>query len=182
MAQHEARQRRAHRLASGCAAFHFALAFGMLEHDHEHEHEGHSHDTELVISEETHCDTHDFEMEEAHGHTHLNIFDEYWMNLIFALVSLVVVYFIATSPEHIIKEHLWEHIIKKHFLPIFLWTFGALVVIEIGLHYFHIENWVSSNIPWMILFAILIGIIPESGPHMLSSRCLPRASCRSQCF
>ena len=89
------------------------------------------------------------------------------MNLIFALVSLIVVYFIATSPEHIIKEHLWEHIIKKHFLPIFLWTFGALVVIEIGLHYFHIENWVSSNIPWMILFAVLIGIIPESGPHML---------------
>lgn len=154
-------------LLLGVLLFIFALAFGMLEHDHEHEHEGHSHDTELVFSEETHCDAYDFEMEEARGHTHLNIFDEYWMNLIFALVSLIVVYFIATSPEHIIKEHLWEHIIKKHFLPIFLWTFGALVVIEIGLHYFHIENWVSSNIPWMILFAILIGIIPESGPHML---------------
>ena len=154
-------------LLLGVLLFIFALAFGILEHDHEHENEGESHDTELVISEETRCEAHNFEMEEAHSHTHLNIFDEYWMNLIFALVSLIVVYFIATSPEHIIKEHLWEHIIRKHFLPIFLWTFGALVVIEIGLHYFHIENWVSSNIPWMILFAILIGIIPESGPHML---------------
>ena len=89
------------------------------------------------------------------------------MNLIFALISLFVVYFIATAPEHIIKEHLWEHVIRKHFLSIFLWTFGALIVIEIGLHYFYIENWVSSNISWMILLAILIGIIPESGPHML---------------
>ena len=127
-------------LLLGVILFIVALAFGMLEHEHEHE--------EAVA-------------------THLNIFDEYWLNLIFAVVSLFVVWFIATAPEHLIKEHLWEHIIRKHFLSIFLWTFGALLVIQVGLHYFHLEQLISSNIPWMILLAVLVGIIPESGPHLL---------------
>ena len=130
-------------LLLGVILFIVALAFGMLEHEHEHE--------EVVET----------------VHTHLNIFDEYWMNLIFAIVSLFVVWFIATAGEHIIKEHLWEHIIRKHFLPVFLWTFGALLVIQIGLHYFNLETLISSNIPWMILLAVLVGIIPESGPHLL---------------
>ena len=127
-------------LLLGVILFIVALAFGMLEHEHEHE--------EAV-------------------HTQLNIFDEYWLNLVFAIVSLFVVWFIARAPEHVVKEHLWEHIIRKHFLSIFLWTFGALLVIQVGLHYFDLEQLISSNIPWMILLAVLIGFIPESGPHLL---------------
>ena len=130
-------------LLLGVILFIVALAFGMLEHEHEAE-----------------------EVAET-AHTHLNIFDEYWMNLVFAIVSLFVVWFIATAPEHVVKEHLWEHIIRKHFLSIFLWTFGTLLVIQIGLHYFDIETLISNNIPWMILLAVLVGIIPESGPHLL---------------
>ena len=128
-------------LLLGVILFIVALAFGMLEHEHE----------EAVETNQT----------------HLNIFDEYWMNLLFAIVSLFVVWFIATAPEHVVKEHLWEHIIRKHFLSIFLWTFGALLVIQVGLHYFDIAVLISNNIPWMILLAVLVGIIPESGPHLL---------------
>lgn len=128
-------------LLLGVVIFIIALASGLLEHEHEHEDLGSA--------------------------SHLNIFDEYWLNLFFAIVSLVVVWFIATANEHIIKEHLWKHVIGKHFLTVFLWTFGALLVIEIGLHYLDLSAWISSNIPWMILLAILIGIIPESGPHLL---------------
>ena len=125
-------------LLLGVILFIIALAFGMFEHEHEEV-----------------------------AHTQLNIFNEYWMNLVFAIISLFVVWFIATAPEHVVKEHLWEHIIRKHFLSIFLWTFGALLVIQIGLHYFDIETLISKNIPWMILLAVLVGIIPESGPHLL---------------
>lgn len=130
-------------LLLGVVIFIIALAFGLLEHDHEHEHEA------------------------AEMASHVNIFDEYWINLIFAIVSLFAVWFIATASEHVVKEHLWEHVIRKHFLSIFLWTFGALMVIEIGLHYLDMESWINSNILWMILLAVLVGIIPESGPHML---------------
>ncbi len=128
-------------LLLGVVIFIIALAFGLLEHEHEHE------ATEMV--------------------SHVNIFDEYWINLIFAVISLFAVWFIATANEHVVKEHLWEHVIRKHFISIFLWTFGALLVIEIGLHYLDMESWISSNIPWMILLALLVGIIPESGPHLL---------------
>lgn len=128
-------------LLLGVVIFIISLAFGLLEHEHEHE---------MVESG-----------------SHLNIFDEYWMNLFFAVISLFVVWFIATANEHVVKEHLWDHVIRKHFFSIFLWTLGALLVIEIGLHYLDMESWINSNIPWMILLALLIGIIPESGPHML---------------
>ena len=130
-------------LLLGVVIFIIALAFGLLEHDHEHEHEA------------------------AETLSHIDIFDEYWMNLFFSVVSLIVVWFIATANEHVVKEHLWEHVVKKHFLNIFLWTFGALLLITIGLHYFDISAWISTNMPWMILLAVLVGIIPESGPHML---------------
>lgn len=125
-------------LLLGVLIFIIALAFGMLDHDHGTE----------------------------HGSS-LTILNESWMNVFFALISLAVVWFIATANEHIVKEHLWEHVIRKHFLSIFLWTFGALLVIEVALHYLHMESWISSNIPWMILLAVLVGIIPESGPHFL---------------
>ena len=125
-------------LLLGIILFIVALTFGMFEHGHE----------EVT-------------------HSQLNIFDEYWINLVFAFLSLFVVWFIATAPEHVVKEHLWEHIIRKHFLSIFLWTFGALFVIQVGLHYFDLEQLISNNIPWMILLAVLVGIIPESGPHLL---------------
>ena len=127
-------------LLLGVILFVTALALGLLEHEHEHG-------------------------AEAVGH--VSIFDEYWMNLFFAVLSLLVVWFIATANEHVIQEHLWDHVIRKHFISIFLWTFGSLLVIEIGLHYLDMESWISSNIAWMILLAILVGLIPESGPHLL---------------
>ena len=57
--------------------------------------------------------------------------------------------------------------IKRHLLKIFCWTFGALLIVEIGLTFFDIGLWTKENIPFMILLATLVGIIPESGPHLL---------------
>jgi len=128
-------------LLLGVASFIVALSFGQLEHEHEAAGDGHTHG--------------------------LNLLDEYWLNLIFAILSLFVLFFVATAKEHFIKEHLWHHVICRHFLQIFCWTFGALLVIETGLQYLNLEQWVQGNIPLMILFAVLIGIIPESGPHIL---------------
>ncbi|NLD20977.1 MAG: arsenic efflux protein [Bacteroidales bacterium] len=124
-------------ILAAVTAFIIALAFGMLEHEHEQE------------------------------SGHLQIFDEYWLNIVFAVLSLFVLWFTATADSHFVNEHLWNHIIKGHTLSLFLWTFGALLLIELGLHYFNIETWAKDNIPWMILLAVLVGLIPESGPHML---------------
>ena len=50
---------------------------------------------------------------------------------------------------------------------IFAWTFGVLLVLGIGLQYVDIDNWISDNTVLMILLATAIGLIPESGPHMI---------------
>ncbi|MBO4513467.1 MAG: arsenic efflux protein, partial [Victivallales bacterium] len=127
-------------LLVGIAAFIVALALGMLEHEHEHE-------------------------PSAGGS--FNIFDEYWVNLLFAVCSLFVLWFTAVGSEHFVKEHLWNHVVKKHLLRIFLWSFGAILLIELGMHFFDLESLVKGNIPFIILLAVLIGLIPESGPHLV---------------
>ncbi len=80
--------------------------------------------------------------------------------LFFAFVSL-------TSPNHFLEKHIWKHVIKKHLLRIFLWTFGILLVLHFFEYFFDLESWIKANTVWILLIAVLIGIIPESGPHLV---------------
>ena len=60
--------------------------------------------------------------------------------------------------------------LKKHFPSIFLWTLGTLYLITLLQHHIDLGAWVSadlSHIGLMLLAAILIGWIPQSGPHYL---------------
>lgn len=48
-----------------------------------------------------------------------------------------------------------------------LWTFSALLVVEIGLQYWNLEG-LTSQYTLLLLFAgALVGLIPESGPHLI---------------
>lgn len=126
------------------------------EHNHTlHEHAAHQESLQEII-EERHLSTFT-----------LHLLDEEWMNCLFAIMSIVTLLFTATAKEHFIKEHLWHHVIKRHLLSIFLWTLGGLAVCKIGVQYLNIEEWVSSNMIFVILLAVAIGIIPESGPHLV---------------
>jgi hypothetical protein len=74
------------------------------------------------------------------------------------------------NEKHFVIAHLWGHVIKKHFLPVFLWTAGTLYVFEFLLYYFDLKVWINSNplhIFYMLLIAIVIGWIPQSGPHFI---------------
>ncbi|MDD7235947.1 MAG: putative manganese transporter [bacterium] len=125
-------------------------------HNHTlHEHVAHQESLQEII-EERHLSTFT-----------LHLLDEEWMNCLFAIMSIVTLLFTATAKEHFIKEHLWHHVIKRHLLSIFLWTLGGLAVCKIGVQYLNIEEWVSSNMIFVILLAVAIGIIPESGPHLV---------------
>ncbi len=88
-------------------------------------------------------------------------------NILFAGLTVVALYILLLVDEHFLQEHLWEHIIHKHFLRIFLWTFGALIGIEILVHYVDFLPWLEKNKLIVMVLAILIGIIPESGPHLV---------------
>ena len=151
----------------GLAAFIGALATGKLGHDHSaHSHEGHDHATHEHVHTEacTHEHHHDSEIE----HTfQINLLSEDWMNVLFAGLSVIMLIVLIFASDHFVEGHLWDHIVKKHLPTIFSWTFGVLFILGLLLQHIDITNWISDNTILMILLASLIGIIPESGPHMI---------------
>ena len=154
----------------GLAVFIAALATGKLGHDHESHAHGNAH-TEHVAEHHDHsCCDHSHSCQE-HGHEgktfHINLLSEDWMNVLFAGLSIIVLFVLLLGSDHFVEEHLWNHIVRRHLPAIFAWTFGVLLVLGIMLQYIDIDRWISSNTVLMILLATLIGIIPESGPHMI---------------
>ena len=97
----------------------------------------------------------------------LGVFNEEWTFWVFGALSLVVLAALLFASDHFVEEHLWEHIVRKHLPSIFLWTFGVLLVIGILFNFIDISAWISDNTALMILLAIVIGLIPESGPHLV---------------
>ncbi len=90
-----------------------------------------------------------------------------WIKTTIILTSLVALFVVITVPEYFLVEHLWEHIVKVHIPKIFLWTFGTLLIVNILLKFININNWIASNMFIVLAVALLIGIIPESGPHFV---------------
>ena len=96
-----------------------------------------------------------------------NLLSEEWMYWLFAALSLAVLGMLLFAGDHFVEEHLWEHIVCHHLPSIFLWTFGTILVIGVLMSYFDVSAWISDNTILMILLAAAIGIIPESGPHLV---------------
>jgi len=69
--------------------------------------------------------------------------------------------------KHYFTVHIWQHIFKKHITRIIIWTFFSLAAINIGLLYIPIGTFMEQHVIWIIFIAVLIGIIPESGPHLV---------------
>lgn len=153
-------------IVAGLALFAAALFTGALEHTHHHPeevtetlHEGHMH--------HEHHEHHEHHGHEGGHHGTISLLDERWINILFGVISVIVLLLTLNSSEHFVQEHIWNHVIRKHCLSIFLWTFGALAVIQIGLQYLDIEPWLQKNTFVVIVLAALVGMIPESGPHMI---------------
>jgi hypothetical protein len=90
-----------------------------------------------------------------------------WIKITFLVGSLAAFFIVSTVPGHFLEEHLWEHIVKVHVPRVFLWTFGALLLMHILLEYLELGTWIQANYLTVMVIACLIGLIPESGPHMI---------------
>ncbi len=90
-----------------------------------------------------------------------------WKRITFAIGAGFSLFIILTVPDHFLEQHLWEHVVKKHLLRIFLWTFGALLVIHYLDNWLDISTLIQDNLYIVLIIAVLVGIIPESGPHLV---------------
>jgi len=90
-----------------------------------------------------------------------------WIKVSLLITILFSLFVVISVPEHFLKRHLWEHIVKKHIMRIFLWTFGTMLAIHFLMYFMDIESWITDNMLIVMIIAVLVGIIPESGPHLI---------------
>ncbi|HIE35647.1 MAG TPA: selenocysteine protein, partial [Candidatus Omnitrophica bacterium] len=76
-------------------------------------------------------------------------------------------FIVVSAQEHYLEKHIWEHILKTHIRRVFLWSFFAFLFVDIGLKSFNIEKIINSKLIYVIFISSLVGIIPESGPHLV---------------
>lgn len=90
-----------------------------------------------------------------------------WIRITFIIVLSISLLMVLTVNNHFLEGHIWDHIIKKHLIRILLWTFFTLLLLHFVNQYLDFEKIIGDNIYLVLLIAVLIGIIPESGPHLL---------------
>ena len=90
-----------------------------------------------------------------------------WERVTLLAIGLFGCFVVITVPYHFLRDHLWQHVVLRHAPRVFAWTFGALLAIAIIGRLIDITMYIQHNV-WQILgIAGLVGIIPESGPHLV---------------
>jgi hypothetical protein len=90
-----------------------------------------------------------------------------WIRVTLLLVGLFGAFVVSTVPDHFLREHLWNHVTTRHVPRIFAWTVGVLVAVAFLSQVTDVDATVRQN-PWAMLgLAGLVGLVPESGPHLV---------------
>lgn len=91
-----------------------------------------------------------------------------WIRWSLVIVTLCALWIVSTVPDHFLEEHLFHHLVREHLPRIFLWIFGVLAFLAV-LQKFNVplDTYVKEYPGWALLTAALVGIIPESGPHLI---------------
>ncbi|RLD38654.1 MAG: hypothetical protein DRI74_03190 [Bacteroidetes bacterium] len=134
-------------LIGGIILFLFALLSGVM---------GHEQVSFSIVDGQIHKDIADT------AHHHFN-----WIKATFILISVSALAIFLLSSDHFLEEHLWGHVIKKHFLKVLLWTFSALLLVSMLDQFYDVKDWITDNLWLILILAVVIGIIPESGPHFI---------------
>ncbi|MGQ9706214.1 MAG: putative manganese transporter [bacterium] len=95
------------------------------------------------------------------------IIKENWERYSLIILSTISGLILLFSNEHFIKEHIVKHILKNHIWKIYLWTLGSIIFIEIFIPIFKLETILKHHYFIILMTAVAIGIIPESGPHII---------------
>ena len=123
----------------------------------EHHHCDHSHQVTETLSHQ--------DCGEEHHHSHGGEAD--WIRIILIILFVAILIIVIVAEEHFLEEHLWQHVIKVHLPKIFFWTFTVILCLTILNNYVNIHDIIDSKPFIVLLIAILVGLIPQSGPHLI---------------
>ncbi len=138
----------------------------------------HSIESHQDCSDDHHCHHHHSESDvqssefdslssTAHHHHHDHGGEADWIRIILIILFVAILIINIVAEEHFLEEHLWQHVIKVHLPKIFFWTFGVILCLTILNNYVNIHDLIDSKPFIVLLMAILIGLIPQSGPHLI---------------
>jgi hypothetical protein len=90
-----------------------------------------------------------------------------WIRVSLIMVSLASLFVTIVVPDHFLDEHLWRHVARRHVPRIFLWTLAALAASGPIERLLKIGDGGAGNQWLLLVMACVIGLIPESGPHLV---------------
>jgi len=90
-----------------------------------------------------------------------------WKRVTMVALTVIAAVIVGSVPDHYLYEHIWVHLIKKHIWRVFLWSFFALLIVGVGLKFWNVEAFIKDHMVWVLFIAVVVAIIPESGPHMI---------------
>ncbi|MBN2802626.1 MAG: arsenic efflux protein [Deltaproteobacteria bacterium] len=147
----------------------FAFKLGIIEHPDDHMERNKSsvhdeHQSDINNDKQSHHEEHSANSDEHAEHSH-GTGGWTWYTLVIML--FFGIFIISTVSDHFLEEHLWEHVFKSHIPRIFIWTLGAMSFMAIMNHFLDINDLIAGNLWIILLIAVAIGLIPESGPHLV---------------
>ena len=145
------------------------------DHHHSHQSESESESVSVSVSEsesesesvsESESESESSVCVDSHSH-HNHGGEADWIRIILIVLFVAILIIVIVAEEHFLEEHLWQHVIKVHLPKIFFWTFGVILCLTILNNYVNIHDLIDSKPFIVLLIAILIGLIPQSGPHLI---------------
>ena len=91
-----------------------------------------------------------------------------WVRVTLLVLAALAFAVVFVAPDHFLDEHLYRHVAREHVPRIFAWTLAALFVMAwIKVQGGPFQAWIQGHAGWAVLAAAVIGLLPESGPHMI---------------
>jgi hypothetical protein len=90
-----------------------------------------------------------------------------WIRVTLLVTATSALFIVLTVPDHFLETHLWRHVARAHIPRVFLWTLGALLAVHFLTRGYHLEGMIQRGKWLVLLIACLVGLIPESGPHLI---------------
>lgn len=132
-----------------------------------HQVDCHNHSHQVAESPSHQVDSHSQCHSHSHSHDHSHGGEADWIRIILIVLFVTILVIVVVAEEHFLEEHLWQHVIKVHLPKIFLWTFGVILCLTIINNFVNIHEIIDSKPFIVLIVAILIGLIPQSGPHLI---------------
>jgi hypothetical protein len=91
-----------------------------------------------------------------------------WIRVTLLGLTLVALWIVLSVSEHFLEEHLYEHVARRHLPRLLAWVLGVLLVMAAAEALdLPLAETVRAHPRWALLVAALVGLIPESGPHLV---------------